>query len=591
MCGIVGYVGEQHPKEFLIDGLKKLEYRGYDSSGIAIKNSDNIQIIKSTGKISDLEDKVNKENLIHSKLGIAHTRWATHGEANETNAHPHKVNKVTIVHNGIIENATDLKNKLVNDGVVFRSETDTEVACAVIDNYYKGNPIEAITKAIKSLKGSYAFGILFEDQDKLYAVRKDSPLIVGIGKEENYIASDIAAIIKYTDQYILLEDDEVVELSKDKVRVFKDGEEIEKEVQTSSMTMEDANKGNYKHFMLKEIMEEPIVLQRTLNKYLNDMDKMVDISGYEEIHIVACGSALYAGMIGKCLLEEKANIKCMTECASEYRYKKIIYDRKTLVILVSQSGETADTIAAMRKAHEEGIDTLAIVNVKTSTIAREAKETLFIEAGPEIAVATTKAYLLQVAMFSLIALKAAHSKGLEDHYQDVLEEGKRLPDSLRKVLNDKEIFAGVGKELKESRDAFFIGRGVDYAMCEEGSLKLKEVSYTHSDAYQAGELKHGTISLVEEGVPVFAIITNDTIKDKTESNVIEVESRKARIYTITNDGSIMNHHFKYVVDRLSDYFQPILVVPPLQLIGYYTANERGLDIDKPRNLAKSVTVE
>ena len=591
MCGIVGYVGEQHPKEFLIDGLKKLEYRGYDSSGIAIKNSDNIQIIKSTGKISDLEDKVNNENLINSKLGIAHTRWATHGEANETNAHPHKVGRTTLVHNGIIENATDLKNKLVNEGVVFRSETDTEVACAVINNYYNGDPIKAITEAIKTLKGSYAFGILFEDQDKLYAVRKDSPLIVGIGEGENYIASDIAAIIKYTDKYMLLEDDEVVELTKDEVKVYKDGVKIDKEVQTSTMTIEDANKGNYKHFMLKEIMEEPIVLQRTLNKYINDMDKMVDISSYEEIHIVACGSALYAGMIGKCLLEEKANIKCMTECASEYRYKKIIYDRKTLVILVSQSGETADTIAAMRKAHEEGIDTLAIVNVKTSTIAREAKETLFIEAGPEIAVATTKAYLLQVAMFSLIALKAAHSKGLEDNYNEILKEAKSLPDYLRKVLNDKDTFAGVGKEIKDARDAFYIGRGVDYAMCEEGSLKLKEVSYTHSDAYQAGELKHGTISLIEEGVPVFAIITNDKIKDKTESNVIEVESRQARIYTITNDPSIMNHHFKYVVEKLSDYFQPILIVPPLQLIGYYTALERGLDIDKPRNLAKSVTVE
>ena len=591
MCGIVGYVGEQHPKEFLIDGLKKLEYRGYDSSGIAIKNGDSIQIIKSTGKISDLEEKIKKENLIQSKLGIAHTRWATHGEANEINAHPHKVNKVTLVHNGIIENATDLKNKLVNEGVVFRSETDTEVACAVIDNYYVGNPIEAITNAIKTLKGSYAFGILLEDQDKLYAVRKDSPLIVGIGENENYIASDIAAIIKYTDKYILLEDDEIVELSKDTVTVYKDGEIIDKKVQTSTMTIEDANKGSYQHFMLKEIMEEPIVLQRTLNKYLNNMNQMVDISEYEEIHIVACGSALYAGMIGKCLLEEKANIKCMTECASEYRYKKIIYDRKTLVILVSQSGETADTIAAMRKAHEEGIDTLAIVNVKTSTIAREAKKTLFIEAGPEIAVATTKAYLLQVAMFSLIALRAAVSKGLEQNEKAILDEGKHLPTYLRKILKDKEVFAGVGKEIKDEEDAFYIGRGIDYAMCEEGSLKLKEVSYTHSDAYQAGELKHGTISLIEDGVPVFAIITNDKIKDKTESNVIEVESRQARIYTITNDASIMNHHFKYVVEKISDYFQPILIVPPLQLIGYYTALERGLDIDKPRNLAKSVTVE
>lgn len=591
MCGIVGYVGTKHPREILIEGLKRLEYRGYDSSGIAIKNNDNIQIVKSTGKIKELEDKINSIELISSNLGIAHTRWATHGEANEINAHPHKVGKVTLVHNGIIENSTDLKNKLVNDGIVFRSETDTEVACAVINNYYNGNGIETITKAIRELKGSYAFGILFEDSNRLYAVRKDSPLIIGIGTDENFIASDIAAIIEYTNKYILLEDDEVAELSEEGVKVYKNGELIEKKIETSTVSVEDADKGNYKHFMLKEIMEEPIVLQRTFNRYINDMNNIFDVSSYEEIHIVACGSALYAGMIGKSLLEEKANIKCDVECASEYRYKKVIYDRKTLVILVSQSGETADTIAAMRKAHNEGIDTLAIVNVKTSTIAREAKNKLFIEAGPEIAVATTKAYLLQVAVFSLIALKAAKTKNLEDNYKEILEETKNLPSKLKNILNDKEIFHNIGEEIKDAKDAFFIGRGIDYAMCEEGSLKLKEVSYTHSDAYQAGELKHGTISLIEDNTPVFAIITKENIKDKTESNVIEVESRLAKIYTITNDPSIKNHHFKYVVEKVSDYFQPILIVPVLQLIGYYTADVRGLDIDKPRNLAKSVTVE
>lgn len=591
MCGIVGYIGEKHPKEILIEGLKKLEYRGYDSSGIALKNEDNIQIIKSTGKIKDLEEKVNETSLIKATQGIAHTRWATHGEANEINAHPHKVSKVTLVHNGIIENSNDLKNKLVNDGIIFKSDTDTEVACAVINEFYEENPVEAIEQAIKQLKGSYAFAIMFEGTDKLYAVRKDSPLIVGIGKNENFIASDIAAIIKYTDKYILLEDNEIVELTKDEVKVFKDGKEVNKKIETSTLTIEEADKGNYKHFMLKEIMEEPIVLQRTLNKYINDMEKVYDVTKYEEIHIVACGSALYAGMIGKVLLEEKAGIKCITECASEYRYKKILYDRKTLVILVSQSGETADTIAAMRKAHDHGIDTLAIVNVKTSTIAREAKHCLFIEAGPEIAVATTKAYLLQTAMFALIALKAANIKNKEPEYNEIINDVKTLPDRLRKVLNDKEIFKKVGEEIKDAEDAFFIGRGIDYAMCEEGSLKLKEVSYTHSDAYQAGELKHGTISLIEKDVPVFAIITDESIKDKTESNVIEVETREANIYTITNDQSLKDHHFKYVVDKINDYFQPILVVPVLQLIGYYTADIRGLDIDKPRNLAKSVTVE
>ncbi len=591
MCGIVGYVGENHPKTFLIDGLEKLEYRGYDSSGIAIKNSDTIQIIKSTGRIKDLENKLNEQELINAKLGIAHTRWATHGEANEVNAHPHKVGKVTIVHNGIIENAGELKNKLVNENVAFKSETDSEVACAVINSYYHGDPIKAIEEAINVLKGSYAFGVMFEDNDKLYAVRKDSPLIVGIGNDGNYIASDIAAIIKYTNKYMLLNDNEIVELSNNEVNVYKNGEKIDRPVETSTVSIEDANKGDYKHFMLKEIMEEPFVLQRTLNKYLDNMDNIFDVSKYEEIHIVACGSALYAGLVGKNLLEEKAEIRCYAECASEYRYKKVFYDKKTLVILVSQSGETADTIAAMRKAHEEGVDTLAIVNVKTSTIAREAKYQLFIEAGPEIAVATTKAYLLQAAMFSLIALKAAKEKRLENDYDKIIEEGRKLPELLRKVLDDKEIFESVGKELEKAEDAFFIGRGMDYALCQEGSLKLKEVSYIHSDAYQAGELKHGTISLIDNKMPVFAIITNENTKDKTESNVIEVASRNAMIYTITNDDSIKNHHFKYVVEKISDYFQPILVVPPLQLIGYYTADYRGLDIDKPRNLAKSVTVE
>ena len=592
MCGIVGYIGNDNTREILIDGLKKLEYRGYDSSGIALKNDDKIQVIKSTGKIKDLEIKMKNTRVIDSNIGIAHTRWATHGIANETNAHPHTVGKVTLVHNGIIENAEELREKLIKDGVKFKSETDTEVACAIINKYYKGNPVSAINKALKEIVGSYAFGILFEDiNDRIYAVRKDSPLIVGVGKNGNYLASDIAAIIKYTEEYILLEDNEIVELYNDKINVYQGEKKVDKKIEKSSLSIDEASKGSFKHFMLKEIMEEPMVLQITLNKYLDNMEEMYDVSKYEEIHIVACGSALYAGMIGRSLLEEKANIKCYVECASEYRYKKVIYDRKTLVILVSQSGETADTIAAMRKAHDERIDTLAIVNVKTSTIAREAKNCLFIEAGPEIAVATTKAYLLQVAVFSLIALKAANIKGLEKDYKKILEEAKILPKKLKKVLDDKEVFMNVAKDIKKCTDAFFIGRGIDYAMCEEGCLKLKEVSYTHSDAYQAGELKHGTISLIEKGVPVFAIITDDKVKAKTESNVIEVESRNAKIFTITNDKSIKNHHFRYVVDKISDYFQPILVVPPLQLIGYYTADIRKLDIDKPRNLAKSVTVE
>lgn len=591
MCGIIGYIGKKQPVNFLLEGLKKLEYRGYDSSGIAIKENENIQIIRSIGRIKDLENKTKNTKLLNGNIGIAHTRWATHGEPTEENAHPHQVGNVTLVHNGIIENAEELREKLITDGVKFKSETDTEVACAVINKYYEKDPIAAITKALKELKGSYAFGIIFKDSDKLYAVRKDSPLIIGIGEEENYIASDIAAIINYTNKYILLEDNEIVELTAKEIKTYKDGVEIKKDIQAANITAEEADKGSYKHYMLKEIMEEPIVLARTLNRYINNMESVFDVSKYEEIHIVACGSAMYAGMIGKSLLEEKANIKCLVECASEYRYKKVIYDRKTLVILVSQSGETADTVAAMRKAHEENIDTLAIVNVKTSTIARETKHVMFIEAGPEIAVATTKAYLLQVAVFSLIALKAANLLGLEKNYNEILKEAENLPKLLKKVLEDKEEFKSISKEIYQNKDVFYIGRGIDYAMCLEGSLKLKEVSYIHSDAYQAGELKHGTISLIEENVPVFAIITDDRIKDKTESNVIEVDSRKAKVFTITNDDTIKNHHKKYVVPKTSYYLQAILTVPPLQLVGYYVGDLKKLDIDKPRNLAKSVTVE
>ena len=591
MCGIIGYIGKKQPVNFLLEGLKKLEYRGYDSSGIAIKENENIQIIRSIGRIKDLENKTKNTKLLNGNIGIAHTRWATHGEPTEENAHPHQVGNVTLVHNGIIENAEELRENLITDGVKFKSETDTEVACAVINKYYEKDPIAAITKALKELKGSYAFGIIFKDSNKLYAVRKDSPLIIGIGEDENYIASDIAAIINYTNKYILLEDNEIVEISAQEIKTYKDGVEIKKDIQAANITAEEADKGSYKHYMLKEIMEEPIVLARTLNRYINNMESVFDVSKYEEIHIVACGSAMYAGMIGKSLLEEKANIKCLVECASEYRYKKVIYDRKTLVILVSQSGETADTVAAMRKAHEENIDTLAIVNVKTSTIAREAKHVMLIEAGPEIAVATTKAYLLQVAVFSLIALKAANLLGLEKNYNDILKEAENLPKLLKKVLEDKEEFKSISKEIYQNKDVFYIGRGIDYAMCLEGSLKLKEVSYTHSDAYQAGELKHGTISLIEEDVPVFAIITDDRIKDKTESNVIEVDSRKAKVFTITNDDTIKNHHKKYVVPKTSYYLQAILTVPPLQLVGYYVGDLKKLDIDKPRNLAKSVTVE
>ena len=587
MCGIVGYKGKKQPKEILIGGLKNLEYRGYDSSGIALKNNDTIQIVRSVGKISSLEDKVNSINLIDSTLGIAHTRWATHGVPSEDNAHPHKVGNVVLVHNGIIENASELKDDLLKDGVVFNSDTDTEVACALINKYYDGDEIFAINRAIKELKGSYAFCILFEGSDKLYAVRKDSPLIVGFGDNEFYVASDIAAIIEYTNQYILLEENEIVEIG-DSIEITFDEKVIEKEILTATITADSKDKCGYDHFMLKEIMEEPVVLEKTLRPYVENLDRLPDLTEYEEIHIVACGSAMYAGMIGKSLLEENTSLRVMCEVASEYRYKKIVYDRKTLVILISQSGETADTIAAMRKAKLAGVETLAIVNVVGSTIARESNSQLFIEAGPEIAVATTKAYILQVAMLALLAYKAALVCGsVKD---DVREEMKLLPRLVKEILDRRDDYLDIAKSIYQREDVFFIGRKIDYAVSLEGSLKLKEVSYIHSEAYQAGELKHGTISLVDDGTPVISIITDNDIKDKTISNVQEVKARGAKCIIISNE-EINGYDYLLKVPRLSDFFQPLVVVPCLQLIAYEVSKLRGCDIDKPKNLAKSVTVE
>lgn len=590
MCGIIGYIGEKNPVEVLINGLKSLEYRGYDSAGIALKEKDEIEVIKSVGKIVNLEDKIKSKELIPSHLGIAHTRWATHGKPSEKNAHPHTVGNVTLVHNGIIENAEELREKLKKEGVTFNSETDTEVITALINKYYENNPVEAINKALDEVKGSYALGILFQGSDDLYAVRKDSPLIVGLGKEENFIASDIAAIIDYTNKYLLLEEREIAHITKNKVTITKDGKTVEKEVQTTNMERDAKDKCGYDHYMLKEIMEEPVVLEKTFKPYLENLDKLPDLTDYEEIHVVACGSAMYAGMIGKALLEEYANTKVEIDVASEYRYKNIIYDRKTLVILISQSGETADTIAAMRKAKENNVETLAIVNVKTSTIARESDNQIFIEAGPEIAVATTKAYILQVGIMALLAYKTALIKGLVKEEHKVLEEAEKLPRLIKEVLDRRDEYKKIAKEIYTSEDIFFIGRKIDYATSMEGSLKLKEVSYIHSEAYQAGELKHGTISLIEEGMPVFAIITEEEIKDKTVSNIEEVKSRGAKTIIISNE-SWDNQKLQIVVPKISPYFQPILIVPTLQLIAYETAKLRGCDIDKPKNLAKSVTVE
>ena len=477
----------------------------------------------------------------------------------------------------------ELKEKLSSEGVTFNTETDTEVLTALIDYYYDNDPVVAIEKAIKDVRGSYALAIVFKDQDKLFAVRKDLPLIVGYGKDEYFVASDISAIINYTNRYSLLDENEIVVLDFDVIKIVKDGKEIKKEILVTELTAESKEKCGYEHYMLKEIMEEPIVLEKTLKPFIENFDSVFDISDYEEIHIVACGSAMYAGMIGKSLIEENANIRVLCEVASEYRYKKVLYDRKTLVIVISQSGETADTIAAMRKAKENGALTLAIVNVKGSTIARESDRQIFIEAGPEIAVATTKAYILQVAIMALLACRVAGKK-------DIVNELKKLPRLLKEVIDRRDIYLEIAKKISNREDIFFIGRKIDYAISLEGSLKLKEVSYIHSEAYQAGELKHGTISLIDKGTPVFAIVTEDDIKEKTISNICEVKARGAMIIVVSNeDGFECDYLIK--VPRVSEFLQPILVVPCLQLIAYEVAKIRGCDIDKPKNLAKSVTVE
>lgn len=583
MCGIVGYIGSREPKNILLDGLKNLEYRGYDSAGIALKNNNQVQVIRGLGRISCLEEKINNMDVIKANMGIAHTRWATHGEPNEANAHPHTSGMVTLVHNGIVENFSEIKEKLIKTGVVFKSDTDSEVLAALINYYYDNDPVLAIEKAIKDVKGSYALGIIFADQDKLFAVRKDLPLIIGYGEKEFFIASDISAIIKYTNKYSLLDENEIAVLDFDGIVVTKAGKKIEKEILVTDLKAEDREKNGYEHYMLKEIMEEPIVLEKTLKPFIDDFFKIPDLSDYEEIHIVACGSAMYAGMVGKTLLEENSNIRVMCEVASEYRYKKVLYDRKTIVIVISQSGETADTIAAMRKAKENGVGTLAIVNVKGSTIARESDKQIYIEAGPEIAVATTKAYILQVAVMALLACRVANES-------KIVDELKKLPRLLREVIDRRDIYLKIAKDIYKRDDIFFIGRKIDYAISLEGSLKLKEISYIHSEAYQAGELKHGTISLIDKGTPVFAIITDEDIMDKTISNVCEVKARGAKVIVVSNVSNDVGDYL-ILVPKVSSFLQSILVVPCLQLIAYEVAKLKGCDIDKPKNLAKSVTVE
>lgn len=604
MCGIVGYVGKnKNAIPVLIESLKNLEYRGYDSAGIAYIEDRNINIIKEKGKIKNLE--ANVDITFETNLGIGHTRWATHGEANSVNSHPHRVGKITLVHNGIIENYVELKSKLINEGYTFKSETDSEVAAAVIEYYYnKTNNIEtAIKESKKVINGAYAFGIICDDDlENLYAVKNKSPLIIGIGDDENYIASDVPAILNKTNKYMLLDDEEYAKISSNQIKIYdKNGEEKVNEILTFEGSYESAQKNGYDHFMEKEMHEQPRVIKDTMSEYLKDdiskfIEAMPDFNKYNKIDIVACGSAMHAGMIGKNLIEEHADVPVNVEIASEYRYKKLFIDEKTLVILVSQSGETADTLAALNIAKEKGSDTLAIVNVVGSTIARSANTTLYIKAGPEIAVATTKAYSAQVAMLSLIALNMAiHRNDISmEEAKKIINDINNLPDQIENILGKREEYISLAQEIYQNEDLYFLGRKVDYALSLEGSLKLKEISYMHSEAYAAGELKHGTISLIEEDTPVIGIITDESIAEKTISNLKEVKSRGAKVYTIVREDlqdKVDCADKKIVIPKINELLQPMLTVVPLQMIAYETAKLRGCDIDKPKNLDKSVTVE
>ena len=603
MCGIIGYIGKKVKIErLLVDSLKTLEYRGYDSAGIAFV-ADKVNILKSSGKIINLEEKI--DDNVESNIGLAHTRWATHGKADDINAHPHKSGSVTIVHNGIIENYLELKEMLSKEGYTFKSETDTEIAAALLD-YLKKKGIWSNLEVIKEfetyIKGSYALGIIFDDElDTLYATRKDSPLILGIGKEEYLIASDVSAIIGFTKKYILLDNEDIVKLTNDNYEIYNSNlQKLDRSIQEVNWDVEEAHKAGYPHFMLKEIMEEPKVLNDTIHEYVESVDsfmnKMPDFSKYKKIHIVACGSAMHAGLIGKYLIENYSDMEVNVEIASEYRYKKVFYDKETLLILISQSGETADTIASLRKAKSDGIDTLGIVNVVGSTIARECDQVLYIRAGVEIAVATTKAYLLQVAMLMLINIKLMieHNKITNEELSKLLDDLKNSPELIKNVIEKDELYKDIANSIYEDRDLFFIGRGIDYAISLEGSLKLKEISYLHSEAYQAGELKHGTISLVEDNTKIIAIMTDKDLALKTISNIKEVVARGAKVVLITKEELDSNYDFifkKVVLPKANNYLMPLLTVIPLQLIAYHVADNRGLDIDKPRNLAKSVTVE
>ncbi len=589
MCGIVGYAGKTNVIKNIMTGLKSLEYRGYDSSGIAyLDKNNNIKIYKKVGQIKNLDQILNYED--EASLGISHTRWATHGGVTDTNAHPHNQGKITLVHNGIIENYEEIKKELEKEGYNFKSSTDSEVAAALIDKLYKENKDMLKTLVIlkDKLKGSYAFNIINSDiPNKIYGIRKDVPLIVGVSDHGNMFASDIPAILHVTNKYIVLNNNEIVELEQDNIKYYNsEGKEITKEVKEYAGTIDSISKNGYDHFMLKEINEESEVVKNILNLYTknNKIKNIYNIKKYKNIDIVACGSASFAGQIGKYYIEKYANIKTEVYYASEYRYQKNFFTKDTLVILISQSGETADTLAALKLAKENGINTLAIVNRRDSSIAREADSVIYTEAGIEVAVATTKAYLAQVLILLLLAFKDNNKE------TKLLEDLKLLPNLITKYINEYD-YSNIANILKDKEHIFYLGRGIDYYLSMEGSLKLKEISYIHSEAFQAGELKHGSISLIDKDFGVVSVVTDKTISDKTISNLKEVSARGAKIITITNIKDNNFADYTILVEDYDEILNPLLVIVPMQMLAYNVAKLRDCDIDKPRNLAKSVTVE
>ncbi len=608
MCGIVGYIGKKQAAPIILNGLAKLEYRGYDSAGMAIFDGDKINIKKSVGRLNVLENLTHGGETMPGVLGIGHTRWATHGAPSDENSHPHfnKDETIAVVHNGIIENYIPLKKKMTDKGYKFLSETDTEVLAHLLDYYYKGNPLEAITKVLHRVEGSYALGIMFADHpDEIFAVRKDSPLIVGQNEEGCFIASDVPAVLKYTRTVTYVDNNEIVRLREDHMHFYTvDEEEIIKTPVTIDWDANAAEKGGYDHFMLKEMYEQPKTVNDTISPRIKDDDIVIEelhmsddeIAAIKKIHIVACGSAYHTGVTAKYVIEGLARIPVEVDVASEFRYRNPILEEGALVIVISQSGETADTLAALRESKARGFKVLGIVNVVGSSIAREADNVMYTWAGPEIAVATTKAYSAQLVALYLLALKFAKVKGMisPEQFSEMLADIKCLPDQIELLLNNKEKIQRFANRYIGAKDVFFIGRGIDYAISLEGSLKLKEISYIHSEAYAAGELKHGTISLMEEGTLVAAVSTQPELFQKTISNMVEVKARGAFVLAVTCEGNKeIEKAADYVIyiPETNPYFANSLAIIPLQLFGYYVAVGKGCDVDKPRNLAKSVTVE